>query len=65
MTQTDANRRWQQKHPDYSRYLNKRSTARNFIKKLATQEDLEELKGLIPLREAQLAQMQQERKTQL
>lgn len=65
MTQTDANRRWQQKHPEYSRYLNKRSTARNFIKKLATQEDLEELKGLIPLREAQLAQMQQERKTQL
>ncbi|MGX7348779.1 hypothetical protein [Dolosicoccus paucivorans] len=45
--QTEANKRWQEKNRERARYLRNRSTARNFIKKQATQEDIEELEQLI------------------
>jgi hypothetical protein len=45
--QTEANKRWQEKNRERTRYLRNRSTARNFIKKDATEEDLQELESLI------------------
>lgn len=52
--QTEANKRWQEKNRERTRYLRNRSTARTFINKNSTQEDLEELKQLIQAREKQL-----------
>lgn len=46
-SQTEANKRWQEKNRERARYLRNRSTARNFIKKDATEEDLQELESLI------------------
>lgn len=45
--QTEANKRWQEQNREKTRYLRNRSTARSFIKKQATEEDLEELEILI------------------
>ena len=52
--QTEANKRWQEKNRERNRYLTRRSTARNFIKKDATEEDLQELKQLIADRREEL-----------
>ncbi|WP_238886376.1 hypothetical protein [Clostridium sp. YIM B02551] len=49
--QSEANKRWQESNREKARYLRNRSTARNFVKKDATLEDLEELKILIKERE--------------
>lgn len=49
--QTEYNKAWQEKNREKARYLRNRSTARNFIKKQATLEDIEELKQLIKERE--------------
>lgn len=48
---TESNKAWQEKNRDKARYLRNRSTARNFIKKQAAVEDIEELKQLIKERE--------------
>ncbi|GAA0856894.1 hypothetical protein GCM10008916_08340 [Clostridium nitritogenes] len=53
-SQTEANKKWQEKNREKARYLRNRSTARNFIKKQATFEDIEELKQLIHDREREL-----------
>lgn len=45
--QTQANKKWQDKNREYTRYLNARSAARGFIRNRATLEDLEELKNMI------------------
>ena len=45
--QTEANKRWAEKNREHARYLRNRSAARSFIKKQATEEDLEELENLI------------------
>jgi len=45
--QTEANKKWQEKNREHTRYLRNRSTSRSFIKKQATTEDLEELENLI------------------
>lgn len=45
--QTEANKKWQEANRERTRYLRNRSTARNFVKKQATLEDIEELKKLI------------------
>lgn len=45
--QTEANKHWQEKNRERNRYLTRRSTARNFIKKDATEENLLELERLI------------------
>lgn len=52
--QTIANKKWYDKNKEKGRYLNKRSHSRSFIKNLSTLEDLEELKELIRIREAEL-----------
>lgn len=45
--QTEANKKWQEKNREKARYLRNRSTARSFIRKDATEEDLQELEILI------------------
>lgn len=52
--QTEANKRWQEKNRERNRYLTRRSTARNFIKKDATVEDLQELEQLIKERREEI-----------
>jgi hypothetical protein len=49
--QTEANKRWQEKNKEYSKYLSNRSRTRSFIRNQATLDDLEELKQLINERE--------------
>lgn len=53
-TQTEANKKWQEKNKDYSNYLKDRSKARSFIRKKATEEDLTELLKLISERKQEL-----------
>ena len=48
--QTEANKRWQEKNREKARYLRNRSASRNFVKKEATEEDLQELEELIKTR---------------
>lgn len=55
-SQTEANKRWQEKNRERTRYLTRRSTARNFIKKDAAYEDLDELEILITERRKELSQ---------
>lgn len=52
--QTEANKKWQEKNREHTRYLRNRSTARNFIKKQATDEDIQELEILIINRKKEL-----------
>ncbi|ACV28895.1 Uncharacterised protein [Anaerococcus prevotii] len=52
--QTRANKKWQDKNREYTRYLNARSAARGFIRNRATLEDLEELKNMIEEKEKDL-----------
>ena len=53
-SQTEANKRWQDKNREKARYLRNRSTARNFIKKQATLDDIKELEELITNRKEEL-----------
>ena len=48
--QTEANKRWQEKNREKTKYLRNRSTARSFIKNQATLEDIAELKQLMDAR---------------
>ncbi|KAA8433627.1 hypothetical protein FKV73_02480 [Weissella paramesenteroides] len=50
-SQTEANKRWQSSNKEHAKYLQYRSYARSFIKKFATEGDLNELKKLIAERE--------------
>lgn len=52
--QTEANKKWQEQNRERARYLRNRSTARSFIRKQATNEDLDELEQLIDERRKQL-----------
>ncbi len=45
--QTEANKRWQEKNREKTRYLRNRSYCRNFIKNDATLEDIQEAQNLI------------------
>ncbi|HEO4839892.1 TPA: hypothetical protein VA125_000207 [Streptococcus agalactiae] len=45
--QEKANKKWAENNREHRTYLSKRSTARSFINKNATKEDLLELKQLI------------------
>jgi len=45
--QKRASRKWEHKNKSRRQYINRRSTARNFIKKEATKEDIDELKDLL------------------
>ena len=53
-SQTEANKKWQEKNREKARYLRNRSAARNFIKKQATEEDIKELEELINERKKEL-----------
>jgi len=52
--QTIANKKWQEKNRERARYLRNRSTARSFIKKQATVDDIQELETLIEIRKKEL-----------
>ena len=47
-----ADRRWAEANRERRNYLSKRSSARSFISNWATEEDLDELAGLIDERRA-------------
>ena len=49
-----ANKKWDEKNKERKAYINKRSGAKSFILKLATQEDLENIKKYIHEREEML-----------
>ncbi|TYC49973.1 hypothetical protein ESZ50_01870 [Weissella muntiaci] len=51
-TQTERNKRWQEKNKEQAKYLQYRSYARSFIRNLATDDDIEELKQLMAERES-------------
>ena len=53
-SQTEANKRWQDKNREKARYLRNRSTARNFVKKQATLDDIKEVEELITNRKKEL-----------
>lgn len=53
-SQTEANKRWQEKNKEKAKYLSNRSRARSFIKNQLTLNDLEEFKTLILERENSL-----------
>ena len=50
--QTEANKAWKAKNKEHAKYLNYRSMARSFIRNLATDDDIEELKQLMAERES-------------
>lgn len=52
--QRRASRKWELKNKSRRQYINRRSTARNFIKKEATKEDLDELKNLLKNKKKEL-----------
>ena len=52
--QKRASRKWDRKNKSRRQYINKRSITRNFIKKEATKEDLDEFKILMKNREKEL-----------
>ena len=53
-SQTEANKRWQEKNRDRARYLRNRSASRSFIKNQAELEDLKELETSIKQRMLEL-----------
>ena len=53
-SQTEANKKWQEKNREKAKYLRNRSTARSFVRNQATLEDIEELEGLIEERRKSL-----------
>lgn len=42
-----ANKKWDEKNKGRKQYLNKRSNAKNFILKLATKDDLEQIEKYV------------------
>ena len=52
--QKRASKKWDQKNKSRRQYINKRSITRNFIKKEAVKEDLDEFKILLKNREKEL-----------
>jgi len=49
-----ANKKWDEENKARKQYLNTRSVARNFIKKRATSDDIEELSQLLAERKIEL-----------
>ncbi|EEK49912.1 hypothetical protein bcere0002_30590 [Bacillus cereus ATCC 10876] len=45
--QNEATKNYKKRNPEQTKYLNYKTMARSFIKNLATQEDLDMLKGLM------------------
>ena len=49
-----ANKKWDENNKDRNNYIVKRSTTKNFILKLATEEDLKAIESYIEERKAKL-----------
>ena len=49
-----ANKKWDENNKDRKNYIVKRSTTKNFILKLATEEDLKAIESYIEERKAKL-----------
>ncbi|MFO1547027.1 hypothetical protein ABC418_13845 [Lactiplantibacillus plantarum] len=49
-----ANKKWDDNNKQRKQYINKRSVARNFVKQLATVDDLNELQELLEERRKEL-----------
>ena len=54
-SQTKANKAWRQNNRQRSNYLVKRSTAKSFVRNLATRQDLDDLADLIIIRTKNIA----------
>lgn len=54
-SQTKANKAWRQNNRERSNYLVKRSTAKSFVRNLATSQDLDDLANLIIIRTKNIA----------
>ncbi|HIY92783.1 hypothetical protein [Companilactobacillus sp. HBUAS56275] len=54
--QKRANEKWHKNHRERANYIAMRSSARSFIRKKSTLEDLEELQDIIEGRRKELAQ---------
>ena len=52
--QKRASKKWDRKNKSRRQYINKRSITRNFIKKEAVKEDLDEFQALLKNREKEL-----------
>lgn len=55
--QTKATKKWNKNNRDHRNYLTKRSSARSFIRKHATEEDLDELESLIKEKKKEASKM--------
>lgn len=51
---TEANKKWDDKNKERKSYINKRSAAKNFILKLAIEEDLDNMEKYIQERRNKL-----------
>ena len=49
--QSIANKKWEDKNKEYSNYLKSRTSARSFINKKATLDDIKKLRKLLEQRE--------------
>lgn len=56
-SQTEANKRWQERNKERAKYISARSRARSFIKNHALEEDLDEFMELILERKQILNEM--------
>jgi len=54
--QKRANEKWHRNHRDRANYIAMRSSARSFIRKKSTLDDLEELESIITNRRKELVQ---------
>ena len=62
--QTKATKKWNKNNRDHRNYLTKRSSARSFIRKHATEEDLDELESLIKEKKKEASKMITEKQLQ-
>ncbi|MEG0297646.1 MAG: hypothetical protein RR620_13080 [Clostridium sp.] len=53
-SQTEANKKWQDKNKERAKYLSDRSRARSFIKNRSELSDLDEMIKLIEIRKQEL-----------
>lgn len=57
LTQNERNKKWEEKNKEYSNYLKSRSTAKSFILKKSTLEDLKDFEEYIKERRKQLEEV--------
>ncbi|AVM43150.1 hypothetical protein [Fastidiosipila sanguinis] len=55
----EADKRWRDKNKEHAGYLRDRTSARRFLKKKATEDDLLEMEELITERRKELAEMEE------